>query len=66
MELAPNFNCTQLVACLDRSIPKADLDKLIRNFGWAGFRLTTLDAWAGIKETKDIVSDRWVTLNADV
>ena len=66
MELATAlFNCSQVIVCLDRSIEGAGLGKLIRNFGWVGFGLTTLDGWGGGVVQGDLISDRWIFLSMD-
>jgi len=58
----PSFDCSQLIACLDRSLPTADMTGLQRDLGWVGFEMATLAAWT---DSDDIVSNRWLFLSMD-
>jgi hypothetical protein len=58
----PAFDCSQLIACLDRSLPTADMTGLQRDLGWVGFELATLATWT---DSDDIVSNRWLFLSMD-
>jgi hypothetical protein len=44
---SPDFDCSALVVCLDRDIGSKSLPALIRDLGWVGFNLMTLEAVAG-------------------
>ncbi len=59
------FDCSQIVACLDRSISSAELETVIRNLGWVGFELTTLADWIP-DVSGDLISDRWLFVIAEV
>lgn len=59
------FDCSQIVACLDRSTSPTELDSVIRNLGWVGFELTTLGGWAP-DVSGDLISDRWLFMTAEV
>ncbi|KZF20103.1 hypothetical protein L228DRAFT_285477 [Xylona heveae TC161] len=65
IELAatPSFDCSNLIICLDRQIDRTELQALIRDLGWVGFELTTLDRWAGCP---DVTSQRWLLLEMEV
>ncbi len=65
IELASDstLNCTRLVACLDRSMLPAESKGLMRDLGWVGFNLTTLDYWA---KARDVTSKRWVFLGMEI
>lgn len=58
-----DFECTQLVVCLDRRSDPEDISDLSRDLGWVGFSLMTLDGWS---EGKSLTSDRWIFLGMDV
>ncbi|KAI9782664.1 MAG: hypothetical protein M1816_001735 [Peltula sp. TS41687] len=64
IELATSshFDCSALVVCLDRSIGQKSLRTLIRDLGWVGFDLVTLDAWSmgGSKGPDGSLSSEWV------
>ncbi|KAI0134578.1 ornithine decarboxylase antizyme [Xylariales sp. AK1849] len=64
IELAEGpLDCSQVVICLDRSIPQDDAKALMRSFQWVGFELTTLDQWA---KGYDVTSDKWLFMAMDV
>lgn len=58
----PAFDCSQLIACLDRRLPTTDMTGLQRDLGWVGFELATLAVWT---DSDDIVSNRWLFLGMD-
>ena len=57
--------CENLVVCLDRQIEKPKLQRVMRDLGWVGFELTTLDAWVPAS-TDEITSPKWIFLNMEV
>lgn len=59
----PAFDCSQLVACLDRRLPTNDGRGLRRDLGWVGFEPVTLAVWT---DSDDIVSARWLLLGMDI
>ncbi|KAH8670843.1 ornithine decarboxylase antizyme-domain-containing protein [Xylariales sp. PMI_506] len=64
LELAESpLDCSQVVICLDRSMPEDDARDLIRSFQWVGFKLTTLDQWA---KGYDVISDKWLFMAMEV
>ena len=63
---ASYFGCSQLVACVDRSLCPEDLDALIRNLGWVGFELTTLDRWVMHRGEDIDISDWWLFMTVEV
>lgn len=66
IELASEcFGSEKLVIAIDR---KAEcLQSLIRDLGWIGFELTTLDTWRGNQtKTPQGVSDKWVFVGMEL
>lgn len=63
---APSFDCTHVVACLDRRVGPTELQSLVRNFGWVGFTLTTLDRWTVVGDDGFSTSDKWLFLSMEV
>ncbi|KAK5169164.1 uncharacterized protein LTR77_006473 [Saxophila tyrrhenica] len=65
LELASSkdFDCTQLVICLDRTADGESAEEVSRGLSWAGFELIMLDHWAG---EKNCISDRWLFMGMDV
>lgn len=65
IELAgtPYFDCSTLVVCLDRTSGSGELKNLIRDLGWVGFEMTTLDRWSN---QRDVTSEQWLFLGMDV
>ncbi|KAI9368205.1 ornithine decarboxylase antizyme-domain-containing protein [Aspergillus egyptiacus] len=61
----PAFGCSQIVACVPRSQDGAETE-LIRNLGWCGFGLTTLQLWDARNCQGSQISTRWLFLNAEV
>jgi hypothetical protein len=59
----PYFSCSRLVACLDRHADAQLTDALVKDLGWIGFQLTTLDEFTNGDE---ITSDRWLFMDMDV
>jgi len=57
-----SFDCTQLVACLDRRLPANEMSGLRRDLGWVGFEPVTLAPWT---ESDEIVSPRWLLMGMD-
>lgn len=53
----PAFNCSQLIACLDRRLPTNEMRGLSRDLGWVGFEPVTLAEWT---DSSDVVSTRWL------
>lgn len=57
------FACSEVVICLDRSIPEIDTKAFMKSLRWVGFELITLDAWA---KDMDTTSDKWLLLGMEV
>jgi len=57
------FAVTQVVICLDRSIPQAEGQAFMKSLRWVGFDLITLDLWAS---NIDTTSDKWLFLGMEV
>ncbi|KAJ5815306.1 hypothetical protein N7474_007083 [Penicillium riverlandense] len=56
-----SFGCSQIVACVSRSQHATEME-LVRNLGWCGFSLTTLEPWTSGAD----VSSKWLFLGAEV
>ncbi|KAF1983599.1 hypothetical protein K402DRAFT_414401 [Aulographum hederae CBS 113979] len=56
----PSFDCTRVIACLDRTSRPSGL---VRDLGWVGFEPATLVDWT---RSDDILSERWLFLGMDV
>ncbi|RDW91264.1 hypothetical protein BP5796_02429 [Coleophoma crateriformis] len=64
LELADEvFACSQVVICLDRSLPKLDSKAFMKSLRWVGFELITLDHWA---RAMDVTSENWLLLGMEV
>lgn len=59
------FGCSQLVACVRRSQRTNEME-LVRNLGWCGFNLTTLEPWTTGEDPGPSLSTRWLFLVAEV
>ena len=65
LELASidDFECSQIVICVDREGDWEEVAEVTRGLNWAGFELMMLDTWAG---ANDCISDRWLFLGMEV
>ncbi|KAB8204578.1 Ornithine decarboxylase antizyme [Aspergillus parasiticus SU-1] len=61
----PEFGCSQIVACIPRSQSAAELE-VVRNLGWCGFNLTTLQPWSTGNFVELSLSAKWLFLRAEV
>jgi len=59
----PGFSCSRLIVCLDRNTETRAKDALIKDLGWIGFQLTTLD---GFTQGDKITSDQWLLMDMEV
>lgn len=59
------FGCSQIVACIPRSQGAAELE-VVRNLGWCGFNLTTLQPWSAGNCVELSLSAKWLFLRAEV
>ncbi|KAK2762818.1 hypothetical protein FQN54_000993 [Arachnomyces sp. PD_36] len=60
------FDCSRIVACVDRSTNQTELDATIRNLGWVGFELTTLNDWVSWAGRSKLTSDKWLFMAVEV
>ena len=64
IELAETvFAVSQVVICLDRSVPEDDRKAFMKSLRWVGFEMTTLDIWA---DALDVTSDKWLFLGMEI
>ncbi|KAI9045119.1 ornithine decarboxylase antizyme [Aspergillus affinis] len=61
----PSFACSQIVACVPRSQVATEL-AVIRNLGWCGFALSTLQPWSLEHIPEPSLSTRWLFMSAEV
>ncbi|KUL88920.1 hypothetical protein ZTR_03606 [Talaromyces verruculosus] len=59
------FECSQIIACVPRSDDPLG-SGIVRNLGWCGFSLTSLDSWMPPGSGGIALSDRWLFLAAQV
>lgn len=64
IELAETvFDVSQVVVCVDRSVPEADRKAFLKSLRWIGFELVSLDLWGG---GLDMTSDKWLFLGMEI
>jgi len=64
IELAETvFALSQVVICVDRSVPEVDSKVFMKSLRWVGFELVTLDMWA---KDLDITSNKWLLLGMEI
>ncbi|KAL1999889.1 hypothetical protein VTN02DRAFT_3845 [Thermoascus thermophilus] len=61
----PAFDCSHIVACVPRSGDAVELD-IVRDLGWCGFSLTTLERWTPRGSSDSYISTRWLFLDVEV
>ncbi|EHA23641.1 hypothetical protein AnigIFM60653_009176 [Aspergillus niger] len=59
------FGCPRIVACVPRSHDAVELEA-VRNLGWCGFSLTTLQPWGAARDVERSLSTKWLFLDAEV
>jgi hypothetical protein len=64
IELAETvFALSQVVICVDRSVPEGDSKAFMKSLRWVGFELVTLDMWA---KALDVTSKKWLLLGMEI
>ncbi|OJD17813.1 hypothetical protein AJ78_02112 [Emergomyces pasteurianus Ep9510] len=61
-----DLSCSEMVACVDRSMDAAELDAVIRNLGWVGFELSNLHAWAVPPARGSLISKKWLFMTVEI
>ncbi|KAF2640156.1 hypothetical protein P280DRAFT_490518 [Massarina eburnea CBS 473.64] len=56
------FSCSRLVLAIDRQTEKPTMDSLVKDLGWIGLRLATLNDFA---DQEEIVSDQWLFMGME-
>ncbi|KAH8704714.1 ornithine decarboxylase antizyme-domain-containing protein [Talaromyces proteolyticus] len=56
-----HLSCDHVVACVPRLADPMGLG-IVRNLGWCGFSLTTLESWMTTDSSAASISDRWIFL----
>ncbi|KAH8726390.1 ornithine decarboxylase antizyme-domain-containing protein [Phaeosphaeriaceae sp. PMI808] len=57
-----SFSCDRLVVCMDRHADRIARDTLVKDLGWIGFSLTTLEEFT---DTGDLTSDEWLFMDME-
>lgn len=57
------LDCERLVVCVSRHADSIQSADLIKDLGWVGFELATLDTWTGVTGS---TSEQWLMLAMDV
>jgi hypothetical protein len=57
-----HFSCDRLVVCIDRHAEQMGRDSIVKDLGWIGFSLTTLDDFS---ETGELTSDKWLFMDME-
>lgn len=66
IELAETvFAVSQVVICLDRSVPETDRKSFMKSLRWVGFEMITLDMWVNDNDF-DVTSDKWLFLGMEI
>ncbi|KAI9882801.1 MAG: Histidine biosynthesis bifunctional protein hisB [Watsoniomyces obsoletus] len=67
LELAthPDLNCSSLAICLDRSMTTEQVQGMVRDLAWVGFKPVTLDQWTS-GGNKNVISSEWLFLAMEV
>ncbi|OJD22606.1 hypothetical protein ACJ73_06049 [Blastomyces percursus] len=61
------LDCSEMVACIDRSMGATELDDVIRNLGWVGFELSSLRDWVPPSaKAPFIISNRWLFMAVEI
>lgn len=67
---ASYFSCTDIIIALDRiNLPESQHKQTIRDLGWVGFNLVSLDDWPGAQNRGSMAgarSERWIFLGMEV
>ncbi len=61
---APDMNCSSLAICLDRSLTATQIQGMVRDLAWVGFKPVTLDQWTNGR--KNVISSEWLFLAMEV
>ena len=57
-----HFSCSRLVVSIDRDTDSLARDTLVKDLGWIGFELTTLQDFSA---EGDVISDKWLFLEME-
>lgn len=57
-----SFSCDRLVVCIDRHTDQMARDTLVKDLGWIGFGLTTLDDFSASGE---LTSNKWLFMDME-
>jgi hypothetical protein len=56
------FSCDRLVVCIDRHADQMARATLVKDLGWIGFSLTTLDDFS---DGAELTSDKWLFMDME-
>lgn len=57
-----HFSCERLVVCIDRHAEQLARDSLVKDLGWIGFSLATLDDFSNGRE---LTSEKWLFMDME-
>nr|ABS87627.1 ornithine decarboxylase antizyme [Paracoccidioides brasiliensis] len=63
---SPELDCSEMIACVDRSMDAADLVVAMRNLGWVGFELSSLNDWVVPPLKEAIISGKWLFMTVEI
>jgi hypothetical protein len=64
IELAESvFAVSQVIICIDRTIPATEVQPFMKSLRWVGFEMTTLDLWA---QKRGVTSDKWLFMGMEI
>lgn len=61
-----DLGCSEMVACVDRSMDAVELDAVMRNLGWVGFELSTLRDWVVPPAKGQFISNKWLFMTVEI
>jgi hypothetical protein len=62
----PYFSCARLVVCVDRHAGAAARDSIVKDLGWIGFGLTTLDDFVPDDDMHvEVTSQKWLFMEME-
>jgi hypothetical protein len=56
------YSCDRLVVCIDRHADPMARNILVKDLGWIGFSLTTLDDFT---DSGELTSDKWLFMDME-
>jgi hypothetical protein len=57
-----SLSCDRLIVCIDRQADTTTRDTVVKDLGWIGFGLTTLDDFS---DAGELTSDKWLFMDME-